>query len=100
MMQVAVWCGICVAATQRQWIGTMLAGCALVLLLTDGYLLPTVAMKPPLPGEVAGPLPGRLREFVHVYYAGHASYYDNIASRKMNLTIFPTAVFLEREGSK
>jgi hypothetical protein len=97
MMQVAVWCGVCLVATKRDWTGALLGCCALVLLGVDIYLLGAVGMRPPVGGATAGPLPARAREFAHVYYADRWSFYAAIEAGKMDEDIYPTAMFLKRD---
>lgn len=97
MMQVAVWCGVCLVATKRDWTGALLGCCALVLLGVDLYLLGAVGMRPPVGGATAGPLPARAREFAHVYYADRWSFYAAIEAGKMDEDIYPTAMFLKRD---
>jgi len=97
MMQVAVWCAICVVATRGRWSGAVLGVCAIGLLAADCYLVGAVAMKPPMSGSVDGVMPARVREFAHVYYADRYADFGDIDAGKMDAGIFPTAMFLKKD---
>jgi hypothetical protein len=99
MMQVALWCGMLVATARARWTGMTVALCAVVLAAADGVLLGGVAMHPPVEGTRAGPLPARLRQFGHVYYADRWDYYGAIERGEMDEEIYPTALFLKRAAA-
>ncbi len=100
MMQVAMWSGVCLVTTRHRWQGVLLAACGAVLLATNLYLGATVAMKPPTQGEMAGSLPATLRQFGHVYYADRAGVYGQFEAGRMDLDIYPTAMFLRKETQR
>jgi len=97
MMQVALWCAVCVIGIRRRWPQLVLGACAVTLLVANGYLFEVVALKPPRIGATTGPLPDRVRQFAHVYYSGRVQYLDEIDTGKRDLKIFPTAMFLQKE---
>lgn len=96
MIEVAIWSGFCAVGTSGVWVARAFATCALLLMVSDFFLLNAVAMKPPMMGTVKTPLPAHLREFAHITYAFR--YYFIVAMEEDNMTehIFPTAMFLER----
>jgi hypothetical protein len=96
MMRVAASCGLCMVGLRSGWARTLLGGCALGLLLADLYLLGAVSMNPPMTGTTSGPLPARVRQFAHVYYADRWTYGQSIDEGKRDLSIFPTAMFLQK----
>ncbi len=96
MMQVAVWSAMCLVVARARWCSALLAVCALSLTLADGYLLTQLISRPPRSGAVSSPLPERLREFGHVYYGAHWSFYDSIEHHQMDQQIYPTAMFLHK----
>jgi hypothetical protein len=95
LIELAAWSGLCVVSTSKVWIQRMLAGCALVLMISDCFLLNAVAMRPSVVGTEKGPLPAHVREFAHIVYSARYSFYVAIDQRKMTEHIFPTAMFLE-----
>jgi hypothetical protein len=97
MMQVALWTAICLVSVQRRWMNVVLMSCALCLLVADCAMLARFATQPPLLGSTAGPLPARVREFGHVYYGDRWGDYAAIDAGKMDLDIYPTAMFLKKE---
>lgn len=96
MLQLAVWCAVCMVTTRGAWAGRVLSGCAVVLIGASLYQVAAVGLRPPMRGTVAGPLPGIVRRFGHVLYIDRAGDYDNISQGRMDADIYPTAMFLKR----
>jgi hypothetical protein len=100
MLQVAVWCGLCVVAIRKFWTGIALAACAIVLLAFSCYQMAAVAEKPPMTGSTDGAIPAWMRQFGHVVYTDRLPAYDCIDNGHMDLPIYPTAMFLKRPAPK
>lgn len=96
MLQVAVWCGVCLAVARGRWLGEVLGGCAFVLLAVNCWMLQTVAMGVPMTGSTGGKIPAHVREFAHVYYSSKAAYLWDVETGQREREIFPTALFLKR----
>ncbi len=95
LIELAAWSGLCVVATSKVWVQRTLAGCAVLLMVSDCFLLSAVAMRPSVRGTEEGPLPAHLREFAHIVYSARYSFYVAIDQGNMTEHIFPTAMFLE-----
>lgn len=100
MVQLSMWCAVCVVVANRRWIRAALSGCAVALMALSFYQMVVVAERPPVAGTTGGSLPRVLQNFDHVEYSAHSSYYDKIGQGKMDAPIFPTAMFTEDPGRR
>jgi hypothetical protein len=95
MVQVSLWCAVCVLTTRSRWVRRMLSCCAVGLMALSLYEMAVVAERPPTKGIVSA-LPMRLREFGHVIYTVHSVDYDQLSDNKMDANIYPTAMFVKK----
>jgi hypothetical protein len=100
MLQVAVWCGVCMVTTRKQWSGVALSACAMVLIAFSCYQMSAVAMQPGVVGTTGGPVPGWMRKFGHVVYIGRQGDYECIEKNDMRCVIYPTAMFLNKPAGR
>ena len=96
MLQVAVWCGVCLVVARGRWAGEVLGGCAFVLLAVNCWMLQTVAMEAPMAGSMGGRIPAHVRQFAHVYYSSKDDFLSDLETGQREREIFPTALFLKR----
>lgn len=100
MLQVAIWCGILIVSTRKQWTASVLGLCAFGLLVANCVLVQRVALKPPINGSSSNALPAHVREFSHAYYAHAAGDYISVTDGQMTQRIFPTAMFLNNTSAQ
>ena len=97
MLQVALWCAVCVISVERRWLDVVLATSSIALLASNCLLFAAVGMREePLVGSAAGTLPARLREFAHVTYVNTWTCYATINSGRHDVAIYPTAMFVRK----
>ena len=96
MLEVAVWCGVCLVVTRRRWTAVALGVCAVALLAANCWLMTSALMQPPRMGTLTGPFPARVRQFAHVYYGDRWEEYTAIEAGRRDLPIYPTAMFLKK----